>query len=527
MRNLLPSLNNNKNSRSKQIPSKSITARIGALLPLLLAVWLANSVAQNEADQDPGLKPFAEDYELKLLGKFLFFDTISNPESISCVSCHDPLTGGTGPTSSINASQVVMPGAKPHSAGILKPPTNAYATMIPPFKELGFPKCNNPLGFCGGNFWNGRSVGFGGKTLTNSTAIVTPAALGAMQQYEKYLGPTADQALNPFLNTDEHNISPVEVCEHVKNKDYAALYELAWKEPVKCDAANADASFQRIGVALSAYQASKDMNSFSSKRDAALKRELAGVDVDDSPGAFPLVGLSEQENRGHDLFFGIKSPRNPEGKDAKCGICHLSDREHPDGNGLFERFADDAYHNIGTPKNFKLANAEVSGFEGLAGHTGNVSHVGMRKAPTLRNVDKRPGENFVKAFGANGWFKSLESITHFYNTSFLGNCVISEGEDCSDEEEFTYEQTTAAALGVTRCPPAITEEAEALRNNCWPAPEFPDTIAPLVLVGSLGLTLQDETDIVAYMKTFSDQYTAQAPQPRDLQEALLLYPVDD
>jgi cytochrome c peroxidase len=36
--------------------------------------------------------------------------------------------------------------------------------------------------------------------------------------------------------------------------------------------------------------------------------------------------------------------------------------------------------------------------------------------PTLRNADRRPSPNFVKAYGHNGYFKSLKGIVHFYNT---------------------------------------------------------------------------------------------------------------
>src|SRR4029077_4184030 len=36
------------------------------------------------------------------------------------------------------------------------------------------------------------------------------------------------------------------------------------------------------------------------------------------------------------------------------------------------------------------------------------------RVPTLRNVDKRPYPTFVKAYGHNGYFKSLKSIVHFY-----------------------------------------------------------------------------------------------------------------
>ena len=36
------------------------------------------------------------------------------------------------------------------------------------------------------------------------------------------------------------------------------------------------------------------------------------------------------------------------------------------------------------------------------------------KVPTLRNVDKRPTTDFVKAYGHNGYFKSLADIVRFY-----------------------------------------------------------------------------------------------------------------
>lgn len=43
----------------------------------------------------------------------------------------------------------------------------------------------------------------------------------------------------------------------------------------------------------------------------------------------------------------------------------------------------------------------------------------MFKTPTLRNVDKRPGKGFIKAYTYSGWFKSLESIVHFYDASIV------------------------------------------------------------------------------------------------------------
>ena len=43
-------------------------------------------------------------------------------------------------------------------------------------------------------------------------------------------------------------------------------------------------------------------------------------------------------------------------------------------------------------------------------------NVGKHKVPTLRNVDKRPGKGFPKAYVHNGVFKTLKEVVHFYNT---------------------------------------------------------------------------------------------------------------
>jgi cytochrome c peroxidase len=41
---------------------------------------------------------------------------------------------------------------------------------------------------------------------------------------------------------------------------------------------------------------------------------------------------------------------------------------------------------------------------------------GRFQVPTLRNVDKRPRPDFVKAYMHNGYLKSLKEVVHFYNT---------------------------------------------------------------------------------------------------------------
>lgn len=489
-----------------------------------------------------------EDYELKVLGKYVFFDTISEPERMACVTCHDPKTGWTGSVSGVNLLQVAITGANPHTVGNLKPPSSAYASF-----SIEFGPCNsgglriNGERYCGGNFWDGRSVGlekdkddpdvrFIGATKHIGEEIFyksdgnTLAKYDEVMEFSKYFGPTSDQALNPMPNLVEQNIDRLSVCLHVQNSDYAALYKTVWGEDINCsedtvkisapdvdaNETNFDISFKRVILAVGAYEHSGDMNSFSSKRDKALYAELACLDKEgefkeyydskvcaqknpDDYGKFPLLGLTDQENLGHDLFYD----------EARCNRCH-SDNGGDDGTEPLQRYSRNDFHHLGVPPNPEIPNESSTGVSGR----GIDVDPGFFRTPTVRNVDKRKEleendtDEFIKAYMHNGWFKSLESVVHFYNTSFLG------------DSRTPYEETTAAEFGITRCEETMNAkeledgvtEKEALMNNCWPAPEF-DTGVFRRNVGNLHLNAEEEAALVAYMKALSDEYTPKAPKP--------------
>jgi cytochrome c peroxidase len=98
---------------------------------------------------------------------------------------------------------------------------------------------------------------------------------------------------------------------------------------------------------------------------------------------------------------------------------------------------------------------------------------GRFQVPTLRNVDKRPSPDFVKAYGHNGYFKSLKEIVHFYNTRDV----------------------------LPRCRP--NDPGEGV--TCWPAPESTTNMNTRT-VGRLNLTDAEEDQLVAFMQTLTDGF---------------------
>jgi cytochrome c peroxidase len=435
----------------------SLLAHTLTAIPLLLVTRTA-----------PALEPIEE------LGKNIFFMTYQYP----AISCHDLAKGGILPDSKVNNSTVVAPGAAPHAVGNIKAPTNIYATFMPPFRTGNF----GPVPpYEGGNFWDGRAEGYGapdalGAPLGDEGVVsdtITVADLGANTEYAKYLGPTADQALNPFPNAVEQNIRMKNVCQQVKTAKYKNLFATAYGAPIDCSTQPKGneaykASYKLIAVALAAYQASSEVNSFSSKRDVALQN-----DDDDTPGQFPLKDLSGDENVGHDLFYGK----------AGCSVCHngVPDGESPDPNGtaLHQLYADSRYHNIGVPWNPEIPGVRFQEKVGLKAHVPSEPP-GHFKTPTVRNVAKGTEGGFIKAYFHNGFCKSLECVVQFYNTrDVLPRCE---------------------TMGFANATPQ-----QAADHGCWPAPEFTEGLTPGFIAGALGLTDTEEAQLVAYMKALSDQ----------------------
>ncbi|MEW6442398.1 MAG: cytochrome c peroxidase [bacterium] len=325
---------------------------------------------------------------IERLGKYLYFDeSLSKNGNQSCATCHDPAVGYTGPRSQVNAHGAVYPGSDPTLFGNRKPPSAAYAGDSPSLHYDGA-----LIAWVGGMFWDGRADG---------------SELG---------DPLAEQAKGPFLNPLEQALdSPEELCLEVAVAAYAGLFEEVWGEG-SLDCADADSVYDRIGISIAAYERSAEVNPYSSKFDlfwdkARAKHLVVAAISTSNWTRYRRLGLNDTELYGLAVF---NDPRA-----ANCASCHSL---QPGSEG-YPLFTDYSYDNLGVPKNPEnpfydnLAyNPEGADWvdTGLGGHLGAAQEMGKMKAPTLRNVDKRPASSFVKAYGHNGYFKSLADIVRFY-----------------------------------------------------------------------------------------------------------------
>jgi cytochrome c peroxidase len=382
------------------------------------------------------------------LGKSIFFDQrLSVNQNQSCAACHAPQVGWTGPDTVINSGGSVYEGSIAGRFGNRKPPSSAYATQSPILHFL-----TKKGVWLGGNFWDGRATG------------------------EKLGSPAADQAQGPFLNPKEQALPDsacvvYRVCTASYPVSFGSVWgadacNIAWPADAEAtcgteggslslspdDRAKSNQNYDSIALSIAAYEASPEVNAFTSAYDYSYKG---------------LAKLSPVQRMGFALFMGK----------AKCARCHSAA-----GPGAL--FTDFTYDNLGVPKNPQnpvylsdpgFIDLGLGGFLQSAGYPDFVyqPEMGKVKVPTLRNVDKRPSSTFTKAYGHNGYFKSLKEIVHFYNTRDV----------------------------LPQCAPGDPGEGV----TCWPPPEYAATMNTAEL-GNLGLSSAEEDAIVEFLKTLSDGY---------------------
>jgi cytochrome c peroxidase len=477
-----------------------------------LAEWRALP-PPNLTGQPPKLQ--GSGYQMvKTLGKLMNFDHNMSPfKNVACASCHMPYAGFSGPIPSVNLTMIAYPGTFHFRAGKRVAQRYTYSPWFPVFQ------LNETLGlFFGGNFWDGRATGY---LLQN---------------------PDAEQAQGPPVDTQEMGFPDTAcIAFRLTTAVYRPLFEQVWGEdsldikfphdteeicatpggaavfgtdttPVRLkpeDRLLANRVYDNWAQSLDFFEKSKEVSPFTSKFDAF------------TVGNYTFTA---DEAAGYALFNGK----------GNCNSCHVDGQgttltpgqtdnsSIPGGEFLFTCFGSaneglplnprDAFYYQTTPDFFGFTPNPIGfGYRDLGvgtflrsgyGSAPNPNATWIPLAPkfdgqfqvsTARNAGmappqcpttEAPGPYFQKEFFHNGYIKSLKQLVHFYNTR--------------DVVAFDFGTTSG------HCPAGTVE-----RVNCWPLPEVSNGLD--MTTGMLGLTDQEENQIVAFLQTLTDGFTTPYP----------------
>ena len=276
------------------------------------------------------------------------------------------------------------------------------------------------------------------------------------------------QALEPFLSPVEmNNSSGAQVVAKVAKSPYANQFKALYGQGIFN---NPTLAYEKIGEAIAAFEGSSFLNAFNSKYDRFVQGKAQ---------------LTPIEKNGMSLFM---SPDK-----GNCASCHLMNPNSkvPSDN----LFTDFAHYATGVPRNTAIpSNANPSFFDlGLCGPqrskpalTSNVPSTvsiekfcGTFRMPSLRNVANR------EVFMHNGFFKNLIDVVSFYAT------------------RNTNPKRWYGPAGVPNDLPA------AYLSNIV-SDRVPFNIQPK---GPPALTDAEVNDVVAFLKTLSDDLQAQPSSP--------------
>ncbi len=457
---------------------------------------------------------------VEILGKLMNFDkNISPNENSACASCHMPYAGFSGPIPSVNLTMIAYPGSVHFRAGKRTAQRYTYASYFPPLQYDAVQGA-----FFGGNFWDSSATGY---LIRNPSAeqsqfppvdplemgnpdtacITYKLSLAAYRSLFEEIWGAGSFDINWPSNTAQICATPNGAASLGGSTTPVAL------SPADRTRSNAD--YDHWAQSLNAYEHSSSVSPFTSKFDAYLK------------GTYTLTA---DEQAGYNLFRGK----------GNCNSCHLDGRstaptpQPPDGTApnaedtgvaanttpVFTCFGS---ANLGLPKNPRDSfyyettpdaygfTPNPTGFAYTDYGLGTFLRSGFGSAPspnsswrqfasttdgqmqtsTARDValtppqcptTEAPGPYFQKEFFHNGYIKSLKQLVHFYNTRDVYPFPVESGN----------------------CPAGTVEKV-----NCWPEPEVPQNRD--MTVGSLGLTDQEENQIVIFLKTLNDGYTTPYP----------------
>ena len=407
------------------------------------------------------LPPVAPLSAVARLGKALFFDPmLSGSGRQSCASCHSPKFGYNPP----NALTVQPGGAHMKQAGYRPPPSLAYLYRQQPFSigpDVG--DVDVPVDL------NAVAASVRNDPRASKAAGVTPANAPMVGQGGLFWDGRADslqrQAIIPMLNPVEMaNPSVAEVARKLAHSRYRSSFVQLFGEGIVADP---EQLVDEAMFAIGRFEIEDpSFHPFTSKYDAWLEGKAR---------------LTPAEQRGLALF---NDPQK-----GNCAACHLS---RPTRDGLPPLFTDTQYEALGVPRNPALApNKDPHFYDmGLCGPfrkdlAKQTQYCGMFLTPTLRNVDRR------QVFFHNGVYHTLKQVLDFYNLRAVApQKIYPRG---ADGKVALYDDLPAAYH-------ANVDTADApFDRHVGDAPALSD---------------RDVQDIIAFLHTLDDGYTAHPPAGR-------------
>ena len=442
------------------------------------------------------------------LGELMLYDkNISPNKNEACASCHMPYAGFSGPIPSVNLTMIGYPGTAHMRAGKRTAQRHPYSPFFPVLQY------NQVQGlFFGGNFWDSRATGY------------------------KLRIPDAEQAQGPPVDTQEMGFPDTAcIAFRLSSAAYRPLFEEVWGKgsfdikfprdtekicdtpggaavfkgsttPISLtpeDRTRANTVYDRWAQSIDSFEQSVQVSAFSSKFDAYLagkykltSDEMAGLKLFDGKGNCNSCHL---DGRG----TALKSGQVDTSSAAMVNplfTCFGSANEGLPLNprdAFYYQTKPDSYGFVPNPYGFGYRDLGLgtflrSGFGSGPNPNNNWKQYapsvdGQMQVPILRDValtppqcptTEAPGPYFQKEFFHNGYLKSLKQVVHFYNT----------------RDTYAYPVTSG------HCPVGTTEKVD-----CWPMPEVPNNID--MTSGNLGLTDEEENQIVAFLQTLSDGFT--------------------
>jgi cytochrome c peroxidase len=386
------------------------------------------------------------------LGREIFFDTrLSSSGKMACASCHSP-DHAYGPP---NDGPVMLGGPDLTLPGARAVPSLTYLERQPEFSIGPDDPFNENV-----NLAKQAEIG---KTAVRAEKIAAQTAQtqNIVPQGGLFWDGRADslqiQASGPLLDPREMDGGSMEiVADKLRQAPYAQKFAALFGERIFKDT---KLLFAEALFAVGRYQIEEpSFHPYTSKYDYWLEGKAR---------------LSESEVRGLRLF------NDPE--KANCAGCHTS---QPSRDGWPPLFTDTQYEALGAPRNPALADTKDPNYYdlGVCGPTrmnlaDQTQFCGMFKTPTLRNTAVR------RAFLHNGVFRTLQEVMDFYNF-----------RDTNPEKVYPV-----AADGTVRKYNDIPVQYHANVDVTDPPFNRHSGETP-------AMTVQDEADIIAFLKTLNDGY---------------------